>query len=277
MLTPVDYLAIGHVTYDVLPDGLSAVGGTVSYAALTAKVLHESVGILTSAEASFDFSVFDDVAAVNGSPAAKTTTFRNSYVNGRRHQTVYTVANQLTPDLVPATWTNPAIAHIGPVIEECDPALVTVFPPTTFVGVTSQGWMRARDREGRVHPKHWAAPAAVLDRASAVIFSLDDMQRDWDIAQQMAQVTKILVVTMGPQGGILFIDGQPEPFPALCVTEVDPTGAGDIFAAVFFHAVASGLAPIEGARFAACLASRSVTRPGTRGVPDPEDIALCRS
>ena len=46
---PVDYLVIGHVTQDVLPNGF-ALGGTASYSALTAKAAGLRVGIVTSCD-----------------------------------------------------------------------------------------------------------------------------------------------------------------------------------------------------------------------------------
>ena len=46
-LEPVNYLIVGHLTYDITPDG-PRLGGTVSYAGLTAHALGLRVGIVTS-------------------------------------------------------------------------------------------------------------------------------------------------------------------------------------------------------------------------------------
>jgi sugar/nucleoside kinase (ribokinase family) len=206
----------------------------------------------------------------------RTTTFRNCYVNGSRHQIVYGVADALGPELVPVAWAAPMIAHIGPVIGECQPALVQSFPETTFKGITPQGWMRSTNGDGNVHRHLWHSAEELLPRASAVVFSIDDVQGDWALARDFATRTELLVVTTGGDGGILFANGEETPFPALMVPVVDPTGAGDIFAAVFFHVMLSDVEPWDAARFAACIASRSVTRVGLEGVPRTEDIAICR-
>lgn len=276
MQSPVEYLAIGHVTRDLLPDASYAVGGTVSYAALTAAALCRSVGVVTSASGDFDLSVFNGAVEVKVEPAAVTTTFRNEYTNGYREQVVYGLAKPLTPTSLPDDWRAPSIVHIGPVIGECDPALALAFPEETFVGITPQGWMRSQNGTGQVVPNPWEVSGELLERASAIVFSLDDIQGDWRVAESLASATHLLVVTMGPLGGVLFVDGTPTPFSALQVDEVDPTGAGDIFAAAFFSATAVGVLPCDAARFAACIASRSVTRAGIRGVPSPEDLAYCR-
>ncbi len=275
MPAPVEYLTIGHVTHDVLPDRSHVIGGTVSYAALTAAALQCSVGMLTSAGDDFDFGVFRQKVSVTCEPAPVTTTFTNTYVNGHRHQRVHGLARPLVQGSIPEGWRAPKVAHIGPVIGECDPALVGSFDESTFIGITPQGWMRSQNGDGQVHPHPWRATPELLQRASAVVFSLDDIQEDWSVARELAALTRLLVVTMGPRGGVVFVGGDVTPFRALRVAEVDPTGAGDIFATAFFASVASGIAPMRAAGFSACLASRSVARPGPSAVPGPEDVALC--
>jgi sugar/nucleoside kinase (ribokinase family) len=269
------YVAIGHVTHDVLADESYAVGGTVSYAALTAAALGRSAAVLTSAESGFDFSIFKDSVAVQCNCASHTTTFHNLYTNGTRHQRVYSVASPLVPELVPSSWRSAHTVHVGPVMGECDPALVHTFSSDTFIGITAQGWMRERNGTGNVVPRPWQPSDDVLERASAVVFSIDDIQGEWQVAEKLAARTRILAVTMGPRGGVLFVDGTAYPFAALRVTEVDPTGAGDIFAAVFFSKVAAGVAPSLAARYSACVASRSVERRGIAGVPGAADLVYC--
>jgi hypothetical protein len=44
---PIDYLVIGHLTQDIIPDGFR-LGGTAAYSALTARALGLRVGIVTS-------------------------------------------------------------------------------------------------------------------------------------------------------------------------------------------------------------------------------------
>jgi len=213
---------------------------------------------------------------VSCSTAEHTTTFRNQYVNGSRRQVVYSVAEPLTPRSIPKAWSSPAIVHVGPIMGECDPALVTSFPESTFVGITPQGWMRSTNGDGEILHQPWCGADSLLSHASAVVFSIHDILGDWDIARSYAAMVPLLAVTMGPDGGVLFISGESVPFPALTVDEVDPTGAGDIFAAIFFDALVHEVPPVGAARFAACVASRSVTRVGLNGVPNVEDIDGCR-
>ena len=49
-------------------------------------------------------------------------------------------------------------------------------------------------------------------------------------------------------------------------TEVDPTGAGDSFAAGFLYGLASGSSPVEAAQLGAAVASVVVEEEGAKGI-----------
>ncbi len=277
MPTPVDYLVIGHITRDLLPGGGHTLGGTASYAALTAAALGRRVGILTSFETNLSLTAFDGAVTIVNYPAPSSTTFENIYTNGCRRQMIYTVAAALTPAQIPPAWQQSPLVHLGPVMAECDPALIAAFAGHTFIGITPQGWMRTHDAHGNVIPRAWAEAEYVLPLASAVVFSIDDIGGDWALARDFARQTPILVVTQNRQGGTLFIHGKAQTYSALPVTEVDPTGAGDIFASAFFAALAAGNPAPRAADYAACLAGYSVTRAGLDSTPRPEEAMLCAS
>ena len=73
-----------------------------------------------------------------------------------------------------------------------------------------------------------------------------------------------MIVTLG-ENGAFFDDGRLqqhiEPFSFGKVVET--TGAGDSFCGAFAHALTTGYAPQDAARYACAAASISVTRPGT--------------
>ena len=75
--------------------------------------------------------------------------------------------------------------------------------------------------------------------------------------EQLAQVP---VIKLGAAGCSVF--GQLIPAPA--VEHVDPTGAGDAFAAAFCAAWLHGATPVEAAERAVVVASEAVTRAGAR-------------
>lgn len=75
-----------------------------------------------------------------------------------------------------------------------------------------------------------------------------------------------VVVTRGAVGCLAVEDGRTSEVPAVPVTVVDTTGAGDCFAAALAWQIGSGAGLVDGARFAVRAAALSVTRQGARGL-----------
>lgn len=271
----VDYLVIGHVSHDLLAGGVVRVGGTAAYSALTAQALGLRVAVLTSAGPDFDTGRLADWVHWEVCPSSLTTTFENVYSAAGREQFVHAVAEPLTLADLPAAWDAVPLVHIGPLLGECDVALIEHFSGRSFVGLTPQGWLRTRDSRGRIISKKWCDAPRWLPRASAVVISIEDLAGDWGLAHTLANLTHLLVVTYGSQGGTLFVDGVADSFSASPNSEVDPTGAGDIFAAAFFYALVSGADARDAVHFSACLATRSISRRGLASVPSPKDVAQC--
>jgi sugar/nucleoside kinase (ribokinase family) len=142
-----------------------------------------------------------------------------------------------------------------------DSILPKGFSPT-LLGITPQGWMRKWDAEGRVSPTEWTDPASTLAQAGAVIISREDVGGDDEVIEHMAHQTRVLAVTEGAAGAVLYWNGDRRRFRAPKVQEVDATGAGDVFATAFFVRLFKTRDPWEAARFATLIASRSVTRVG---------------
>lgn len=266
----VDYLAIGHVARDLTPHG-PVLGGTVSYAGLTAAALGLRVGVLTAAAAGQDLSPLAGLT-LERRESPDTTTFENIYTPGARHQVLHARARPLGPADVPARWRAPRIVHLGPIADEVDPDLVDAFPGS-LIGLTPQGWMRAWDADGRVRPKPWESAARLLPAAGAVVLSIDDLGGDEGLIDEMAGQCRLLVVTEGPRGARVYWNRDQRRLPAPTVEEIDPTGCGDIFAACFFVRLYQTRDPWEAARFANALAAAGVTRRGVQGVPTAADIA----
>jgi sugar/nucleoside kinase (ribokinase family) len=160
---------------------------------------------------------------------------------------------------------------------ECDPSLVTHFYGKSFVGMTPQGWMRRVDDEGRVYGDAWLGAETLLPLASAVVVSIEDLRGSWDLARVWASQAELLAVTRGWEGATLFVGGEEHRLAAPDVLQVDPTGAGDIFAAVLFCALSEGWEPLAAARQAICVASQTVAREGLLGVPAAAEIGACHN
>jgi sugar/nucleoside kinase (ribokinase family) len=269
LVEPLDYLVIGHIAHDLTPGG-PRLGGTVSYAALTARALGLRVGVVSAVgkETALD--------ALNGIPiisiaSPQSTTFENTYTEHGRVQYLRAQASPIDFNSVPDGWRSTPIIHLAPLANEMDSRLPEAFSPR-LLGITPQGWMRQWDAEGLVSPRAWINAEAALMQADAVVISRDDVGGDAERIENMAHQTRVLAVTEGAAGSVLYWHGDRRRFRALRVEEVDATGAGDVFAAAFFARLFTTRDPWEAARFATLLASHTVTRVGLDGIPTAAEI-----
>ncbi len=270
-LEPIDYLIIGHLTRDLTPDG-PRLGGTASYASLTARALGLRVGILTACEDCLSAPELEgNGIQVVGLRSDTTTTFENIQTPNGRIQYLHSLAPTIDVSMVPERWRNTPIVHLGPIAREVDPMLSRAFP-SSFVGLTPQGWMRAWDEKGRVRFSEWPEASFVLQNSNAAVFSIEDVQGNENIIEEMVSASRVLVVTEGANGARVYWNGDLRRIRPPQESEIDPTGAGDIFAASFFFRLNATRDPWEAARFATQLAAASVTRYGLKGVPTEEEV-----
>ncbi len=272
------YLLIGHVTEDLLPEGglfprcrHPVVGGTVTYAAVVAKRLGWRPIVVTAAAADFKPPACLDGVDWTILPSDETTTFKNQYAAEGRRQVVGPVARTIVADDIPTVLRRPAVVHLCPVAQELEPSLARLFPDSLLVA-TPQGWMRRWDIDGVVSLDTWRGAEEILPQLRAVVLSLEDVQGDWAVAERWAEQIPVLVVTQDKGGCTLFHRGEKRSFPARAARVIDPTGAGDVFAAAFFIRWAETGDPGQAAVFANVTASMALQRPGPGGAPSRIEV-----
>ena len=272
VVEPVDYVVVGHVAHDLAPEG-PRLGGTAAYSALTAQALGMRVGVVTASGPETSLEPLDGIPVIS-IESPNSTTFENIYKRHRRTQFLRAQATRIDLNRVPEPWRRASIVHLGPIANEMDALLPEGFAPG-LLGLTPQGWMRKWDSQGRVSRADWKNADLALAQGGAVVISREDVDDNEELIEHMAHQTRILVVTEGPSGAVLFWNGDRRRFHAADVEEVDATGAGDIFAAAFFARLLNTRDPWEATRFATLLASRSVTRVGLGGIPTQREIEEC--
>lgn len=274
-----DFLTIGHVTRDVHTDGSFSLGGTVTFAALTAYHLGLVAAIVTCADDVLSAELPARLPNVGLAvrPSAKTTTFANFYSDGFRTQYLEARAGEQGSEDVPERWLNAPIVLLGPLAQEISPTFVSLFSrdPGRIVAATPQGWLRRWDEHGRVWPTPWQDAEQVLPILDALILSHDDLLPFADGSRLAADAiltrwslsVPLLVATDGRNGATLFQHGTTEHFPAYPANEIDPTGAGDVFAAAFLAHLHRNGDPRAAVQFANCVASFSIEAEGITGIP----------
>jgi sugar/nucleoside kinase (ribokinase family) len=277
-----DFVAIGHATRDLLPSGSWRLGGTVTFAALTAQRLGLRAAVLTSGPPDLLAALratLPDVALAC-LPAPDATTYENVYAGGLRTQYLRSRAASISARDLPAAWREARIALLAPLADEVEHALAAAFPHA-LVAATPQGWLRRWDASGRVTPGSLDNAESLLPHLRALILSREDLlapdTADGGSADDQimawAGVVPLVVVTLGPDGALLYRDsGAPESFPGYPARELDPTGAGDVFAAAFLCALDATSDPRAAVDFANRAAALSVEHPGADGIPTRADI-----
>ena len=275
-------LVCGNATLDRLDCGFVP-GGSVFYAAHTLAALGADVRVLTTAGPDLPAGMFrfaepdppaqdphpdDDqdeeeeqlsvgTLAALVVPAPATTVFENVYgADGRRTQRVLSVAPALDPARVPAAWHEPDLLLLAPVLGEIDPSAFVRTVRARRVGLCIQGLVRAVRADGSVVPRRWEAALPALAGVTAAVVGEDEATGQPDLVEQLAAAIPIVAFTHGAAGCEVLVQGRgtrhvgTHPAP-----EVDPTGAGDVFAAAFLLALARGSDPVDAARLGAAAAS----------------------
>ena len=265
----IDYLVVGHLTHDLIPNG-TRIGGTAAYSALTARALGLKVGIVTAWNNHLPLGPLEGIPIISF-PAEVSTTFENIYTSHGRIQVVHQVAPQLDFHHIPEAWRQTAIVHLGPIAQEVEPSMVRRFS-SGLIGLTPQGWLRHWDKAGHVHACEWAESSVILQQAGAAVISIEDVEGDEERVDEMASACRVLAVTEANHGARVFWNGDVRRFRPPLVEEVEATGAGDIFAAVFFTRLYATHNPWEAGRYATQLSAYSVTRQGLNSPPTPAEI-----
>ena len=228
---PLDFLAVGHICRDLLPGGEWVAGGAAAYGGLTAAALGCRAGVVTRAAAADDWPAAFPQLVVAPIASAATTTFENVYTDSGRVQTLHAVAGAIRAEHVPLLWARTRMVLLGPIAGEVDPGLIHLFSDS-IVGVAPQGWLRGWDERGRVYPIAWDRAADVLPLAAVTFLSEEDLTSPAEL-DAYRRLAGILVLTQGARGCTVFCRDESRAFPAPTVEAVDPTGAGDIFAAAY--------------------------------------------
>jgi 1D-myo-inositol 3-kinase len=262
-----EFLIIGHITQDLLSNGTLSTGGTVSYAATTAHRLGCRVGVVTSAGPDLDVAHVLPFAQLACQPSLATTVFENIYLNGTRKQILHKRAGTICCEHIPGAWRGASIAHLGPLDQEIDEGVFHCFDDQVLIGVTPQGFLRRWDDQGHVSFAEWTPPESILRRINVLILSELDVPDPDRLVLDWGRFIGIIVVTRAERGATVYQASTSYHLPARPARQVDPTGAGDVFAASFMIRLIETGDPHQAAEFANVVASFSVEGPGVTAIP----------
>jgi 1D-myo-inositol 3-kinase len=261
-----DLVVVGHVTVDRIA-GAERPGGAGYYVAMAATRLGLRVGLVTSFAADFAVGQLPAGVEVVTAPSALTTTFEVTQGPAGRALRLVSRAADLEEAHLPPAWRRAPLALLCPVANEVDPALAAAFPEGALA-LVPQGWMRKRGPEGIIEPEPWDEPEALLVHAQWLVMSEEDTAPFPEAAREWVDRVPLAAVTRGRHGATLFVNGEPYHVQPDVATEVDETGAGDVFATTALIEYQRRADPWEAAAAAACAGAASVEAPGAEGILD---------
>jgi sugar/nucleoside kinase (ribokinase family) len=277
-----DYVAVGHVTVDVIGE-LRRPGGSAFYSALQAARLGLDALIVTrglESEIATLLEPYQHELSLHVIPAERTTTLATAGQGPKRSQRLLAWAGPIE-QLPPV---RAAILHLAPVAQETTPQLLaraTNLGPS-FLGLTPQGLLRRWEEPGEL--SHQEEPGAQItltklaeralpERYDAAVISEQERPSCEALFSGLAKTGAVVAVTAGSRPTTVHTaDGLSALAPPTVATPVDDLGTGDVFAAAFFVALSIGDTPTQAAARGNAAAAVRIAGYGAEAIGDAARI-----
>lgn len=256
------YLLLGNVTTDLTPDG-STFGGTAYYSARAAAALGYRVVVATRLPRADGRRLAAEAPEIEWrtGPAHQAATFSNIYGPEGRTQLVHARAPRLRASDIVRLEPRADIVHLGPILRETGPAVVDAVAGRDFVALTGQGLLRRVNEQGHVRVDLPRSAARAFAVADVSVLSTEDLAGDLDTARALLARSRVGVLTDGAGAIEAHEGGRWLRYPVVERPMRNPTGTGDVFAAVFFSAYRATGDLVETLRLSAGAAARWISEP----------------
>jgi ribokinase len=279
---------VGHVAIDTnkFSQGMieSAIGGAPTYAGLALAALRKKVGVV--AKVGVDFTEqFPPIYSKLGLDTEGilvsgeyTTAFENIYdERGNRTQLCKHVAPKITPDDIPASYLEAKGFYVSPLADEVTPETMKGIKGDNLVVMDPQGLFRQIDEKGRVTIRSEVELGPFLRHVDVVKVGRDEAKLIMKEPKQLLKKLcgmgpKIAILTRGDESALILSDGEFHEVKSLRVDARDPTGAGDVFGAVFLARYLEIHDAVESARFASAAAGLKIRYKGPVGFPSEREV-----
>ncbi|MEM2882282.1 MAG: PfkB family carbohydrate kinase [Candidatus Bathyarchaeia archaeon] len=272
------FLVVGNITKDELitKAGRRAVLGGASYAAIAAAKLGWEARIVSRGNA--ELEALAEVLRREGirvdlQPDDSLTHFLNDYSSGRRRQWLLSRTGPIAYD---PSW-DANVIHINPMFGEVGLEEVgRAKRRCELLSLDAQGFVRGL-KGSMVVGKFWLGREAFLRNVDLLKVGRDEaglvsrIKDPWGICRELSGFGPgVVELTLGARGSLIFAkDGSdPHEVPAYRTKEVDPTGAGDVYAAAFAIKYLESRDALEAGLFASAAASFAVEAFGTDGIAE---------
>ncbi len=262
-------LIAGHIVKDVTGHEWRP-GGGVLYAAAQANKLGGDVAVVTAFAEDVDPCALLPDVAWKVQESEVTTSFENRYEDGRRTQRLLATGRPIDMDALPEPWLLAPIVLLTPLFHEIDPDQVgAIAARHRLVGVAAQGWLRELDGDRVIAATAETAPAWLA--GDVVFVSEEDVAKPDSVAGWQEHVS-IVALTRGRGGCTVWDASGRHEVSGATMSEKDPTGAGDVFAAAFLIRYEETRDAIVAARFATAAGALSIRGVGFEAVAGRDEI-----
>lgn len=282
-----DTIVVGHIAIDmnVLPLGVieNALGGAPTYAGLTFAALRKNIGIVSKVGADF-LEKFPPIYSKLGLDTEGilvageyTTTFENTYDEaGNRKQVCKHVAPRISPDDIPAAYSDAQSFYVSPIANEITPDILKAIKrESNLVMLDPQGILREISKDGKVEVKSREL-GEFLKHADIVKIGKEEAGALRGGAKEVleslrAMGPKIAILTRGRDASMVLSDEGLVKIDSLKVDAKDLTGAGDVFGAAFLTRYIATRDTLESAKFATAVAGLKIKYKGPTGFPSEKE------
>jgi sugar/nucleoside kinase (ribokinase family) len=250
---------VGSLSLDLVDGSPPRPGGAVFYAAQALRLLGVPASILTRSAPEHRDELLRGLEgerlSVDWIPSSQTTTFSFSYDGDVRRMTVEAVGDPWTPEEIRDRLPGVEWLHVGGLLR-------SDFPAETLEalgnGVTMSLAGHALVRRGEPGPLRLDADFDGRMLGAVDILALSEEEARLVSAPRL-DVPEVLV-TLASRGSIVHTPEASERIEIEPVHGVDPTGAGDAFAAAYLAARSAGADPFAAAGSASDLVSELLSR-----------------
>ena len=286
------YLVVGHISKDIIitnEEKEESFGGTVIYGAFSALKYGWRSFVLSKVNA-HDFGNCIDYLAknnVNTSFVLKTleptTSFELVYSRDSRKLFLKNVCDSILPKDIKAfrdLSLSFEIVHIGSIYHEVLPETIDIISKfSKKIVIDIQGYIRKRRRNGEITLYPFKSIYEVLKRGDIIHLEENEAYAVTAIKDPilagikiLRKTGKIVLVTRGEKGSLVFSGEKVLKVPAFNVEIKDPTGAGDVYTTIFSLSYYETLNLKYSAAMASSASSYLVEKYGPEGFETKDKI-----
>jgi len=286
-VTTVGHFSLDHIRLPGRRAARPALGGPPTYVSLAAGKLGAKVSVVSKVGEDFSPRHVEwlkkqgvDLSGLKKVAGARTTSYALNYSKaGERQLVLRSRGPPIEPEDLDALARAKAI-HVAPIANEIAPeTLAKLQTLADLVSVDPQGFLRRFREDGTMYLEGMGKPEIlrgvdVFKASQHEIEAVTGESRPARAVRKIQQLgVEIVVMTRGPEGSLLYVEGRLYQVPASKPkVVVDTTGSGDVFIGAFLAEYVKGKDPLWCASAGSAMASFVVEKLGPRGFGSSKEV-----